>query len=205
MINALESQFEKLSDDELKAKTSEFRLRLEKGETTQDILPEAFTEVREGSKRVLGMRHFDVQLIGGMTWTDGRIAEMKTGEGKPSTATLACYLKGLIGCGVHVATVNDYLASRDSEQMSALYGFCLTTGLIVHGLNDAGARSSYAVDITYGTNNEFGFDFRDNMKTDLEQLCSTSTPLRIVDEVDSIWNRRSKNSSYHLRTHGYRY
>ena len=150
----------KLSDDELKAKTSEFRSRLEKGETTQDILPEAFATVREGSKRVPGMRHFDVQLIGGMTLTDGRIAEMKTGEGKTLTATLACYLKGLTGRGVCVVTVNDYLASRDSEQMSALYGFLgLTTGLIVHGQMIRKRREAYAADIIYGTNNEFGFDF----------------------------------------------
>ena len=186
-INSLESEFEKLSDEQLQAKTPEFKSRLEKGSTTQEI-PEVFATVREASKRVLGMRHFDVQLIGGMTLTDGRIAEMKTGEGKTLTATLACYLKGLTGRGVHVVTVNDYLASRDSEQMSQLYGFLgLTTGLIVHGLNDSQRREAYAADITYGTNNEFGFDFlRDNMKTDLEHYVQRPHHFCIVDEVDSI-------------------
>ena len=165
-----------------------FRERLAKGESTDQILPEAFATVREASKRVLGMRHFDVQLIGGMTMTEGRIAEMKTGEGKTLTATLACYLMGLTGKGVHVVTVNDYLAQRDSEQMSELYGFMgLTTGLIVHGLNDLQRREAYAADITYGTNNEFGFDFlRDNMKTDIEHFVQRPHHFCIVDEVDSI-------------------
>ena len=186
-INGLESHYEKLSDDELKNMTVVFRERLAKGESTDQILPEAFATVREASKRVLGMRHFDVQLIGGMTMTEGRIAEMKTGEGKTLTATLACYLMGLTGKGVHVVTVNDYLAQRDSEQMSELYGFMgLTTGLIVHGLNDLQRREAYAADITYGTNNEFGFDFRDNMKTDIEHFVQRPHHFCIVDEVDSI-------------------
>ena len=156
-INALEPQVAALTDEGLRAKTQEFRDRLAQGETLDALLPEAFAVCREASKRVLGMRHFDVQLIGGMVLHEGRIAEMKTGEGKTLVATLAVYLNALAGKGVHVVTVNDYLAQRDSGEMSRLYGFLgLSTGVIVYGLNDVERRAAYACDITYGTNNEFG-------------------------------------------------
>ncbi|MFC0408810.1 preprotein translocase subunit SecA [Roseomonas elaeocarpi] len=187
-IAALEPQMAALSDKALRGKTAEFRERLAKGETLDDLLPEAFAVCREASKRVLGMRHFDVQLIGGMVLHDGRIAEMKTGEGKTLVATLAVYLNALGGKGVHVVTVNDYLASRDSAEMSHLYGFLgLTTGVIVYGLNDNERRDAYHCDITYGTNNEFGFDYlRDNMKYRLEDMVQRDFNFAIVDEVDSI-------------------
>lgn len=186
-INTLEDGMKKLSDAELKAKTSEFRARLSEGETLDDLLPEAFAVVREASSRVLGMRHFDVQLIGGIVLHQGRIAEMKTGEGKTLVATLPCYLNALSGKGVHVVTVNDYLAKRDSEQMGKIYKFLgLTVGLITHDTEDR--RAAYNADITYGTNNEFGFDYlRDNMVIYKEQqVQQKGHNFAIVDEVDSI-------------------
>ncbi|MDT8333868.1 preprotein translocase subunit SecA [Roseomonas gilardii] len=187
-INALEPQVAALSDEGLRARTQEFRDRLARGETLDALLPEAFAVCREASKRVLGMRHFDVQLIGGMVLHEGRIAEMKTGEGKTLVATLAVYLNALAGKGVHVVTVNDYLAQRDSGEMSRLYGFLgLSTGVIVYGLNDVERRAAYACDITYGTNNEFGFDYlRDNMKYRLDEMVQRDFHFAIVDEVDSI-------------------
>jgi preprotein translocase subunit SecA len=187
-INGLASEYEKLSDDALKAKTQEFRDRLAKGEKLDDLLPEAFATVREASTRVFGMRHFDVQLIGGMILHDGKIAEMKTGEGKTLMATLAAYLNALPGRGVHVVTVNDYLAKRDSEWMGRLYGFLgLTTGVIISQMESDERREAYASDITYGTNNEFGFDYlRDNMAFSLEQKVQRDLTFAVVDEVDSI-------------------
>ncbi|PIR20306.1 MAG: preprotein translocase subunit SecA [Deltaproteobacteria bacterium CG11_big_fil_rev_8_21_14_0_20_47_16] len=187
-INAMEATVQKLTDSELQAKTAEFRDRLAKGATLDDILVEAFAVCREASRRVLGMRHFDVQLIGGMVLHSGKIAEMKTGEGKTLVATLPVYLNALAGNGVHVVTVNDYLARRDSEWMGRLYKFLgLTVGLIVHGLNDVERKASYGADITYGTNNEFGFDYlRDNMKFRLEDYVQRPLSFAIVDEVDSI-------------------
>jgi preprotein translocase subunit SecA len=187
-INAFEPALKKLDDDELRAKTTAFKARLAEGETLDDILEEAFAVVREASSRALGMRHFDVQLIGGMVLHSGRIAEMKTGEGKTLVATLAIYLNALSGKGVHLVTVNDYLASRDAEWMGRLYGFLgLSTGVIVHGLDDNQRRAAYAADITYGTNNEFGFDYlRDNMKYRLEDMVQRPFNFAIVDEVDSI-------------------
>ncbi|HEY8034679.1 MAG TPA: preprotein translocase subunit SecA [Methylobacter sp.] len=187
-INALASDYEKLSDDALKAKTQEFRDRLAQGEKLDNLLPEAFATVREASTRVFGMRHFDVQLIGGMILHDGKIAEMKTGEGKTLMATLAAYLNALPGRGVHVVTVNDYLAKRDSEWMGKLYSFLgLTTGVIISQMESDVRREAYASDITYGTNNEFGFDYlRDNMAFSLEQKVQRDLTFAIVDEVDSI-------------------
>ncbi|MDR3521438.1 MAG: preprotein translocase subunit SecA [Acidocella sp.] len=187
-INAFEAEMTALDDTALQAKTAAFKARLADGETLDDILEEAFAVVREASKRSLGLRHFDVQLIGAMVLHSGRIAEMKTGEGKTLVATLAVYLNALSGKGVHVVTVNDYLARRDAEWMSQLYGFLgLTTGIIVHGLNDLERRAAYAADITYGTNNEFGFDYlRDNMKYRLEDMVQRPFNYAIVDEVDSI-------------------
>jgi preprotein translocase subunit SecA len=187
-INALSSEYEILSDDALKAKTQEFRDRLAQGEKLDNLLPEAFATVREASTRVFGMRHFDVQLIGGMILHDGKIAEMKTGEGKTLMATLAAYLNALPGRGIHVVTVNDYLAKRDSEWMGRLYGFLgLTTGVIVSQMESEERRTAYACDITYGTNNEFGFDYlRDNMAFNLEQKVQRDLTFAIVDEVDSI-------------------
>ena len=187
-INAFEPEFEKLSDEALRGKTAAFRARLAEGESLDDILEEAFATVREASKRALGMRHFDVQLIGGMVLHAGKIAEMKTGEGKTLVATLAVYLNALSGKGVHLVTVNDYLAQRDAEWMGRLYGFLgLTTGVIVHGLDDNQRRAAYAADITYGTNNEFGFDYlRDNMKYRLEDMVQRPFNFAIMDEVDSI-------------------
>ena len=187
-VNALAAEYEKLSDDALKAKTQEFRERLEQGETLDALLPEAFAAVREASTRVFGMRHYDVQLIGGMILYDGKIAEMKTGEGKTLMATLAAYLNALPGRGVHVVTVNDYLAKRDSEWMGRLYGFLgLSTGVILSHMDQASRRVAYAADITYGTNNEFGFDYlRDNMAFSLEQKVQRDLSFAIVDEVDSI-------------------
>jgi preprotein translocase subunit SecA len=187
-INAFEPEFEKLDDEALRAKTDAFKARLADGETLDDILEEAFAVVREASKRALGMRHFDVQMIGGMVLHAGKIAEMKTGEGKTLVATLAVYLNALSGKGVHLVTVNDYLARRDAEWMGRLYGFLgLTTGVIVHGLDDNQRRAAYAAEITYGTNNEFGFDYlRDNMKYRLEDMVQRPFNFAIVDEVDSI-------------------
>ena len=187
-INAHEPAMAALSDDALRGQTVAFRDRLAKGATVDDLLPEAFATVREAAKRVLGLRHFDVQMIGGMVLHDGKIAEMKTGEGKTLVATLPVYLNALPGTGVHVVTVNDYLATRDSEWMGRVYGFLgLTTGVIVHGLEDHERRAAYAADITYGTNNEFGFDYlRDNMKYRLEDMTQRDFAYAIVDEVDSI-------------------
>jgi preprotein translocase subunit SecA len=187
-ISSLEPAFEKLTDDELKAKTEEFKQRLKTGETVDNLLPEAFAVVREAAKRTLGMRHFDVQLVGGMALHDGKIAEMRTGEGKTLVATLPAYLNALAGEGVHVVTVIDYLAKRDSEWMGQIYSFLgLTTGVIVSELNHDQRRESYAADITYGTNNEFGFDYlRDNMAFSLDQKVQRSLHYAIIDEVDSI-------------------
>ncbi len=187
-INALAAEYEKLSDDALKAKTQEFRDRLAQGEKLDNLIPEAFAVVREASTRVFGMRHFDVQLIGGMVLNDGKIAEMKTGEGKTLMATLAAYLNALPGRGVHVVTVNDYLARRDAEWMGRLYHFLgLTTGVIVSELGHHERKAAYAADITYGTNNEFGFDYlRDNMAFSLDQKVQRDLSFAIVDEVDSI-------------------
>ncbi len=187
-IAAMEADIEKLDDAALKAKTTAFRQQLDDGKSLDDILPEAFAVVREASKRVLGMRHFDVQMIGGMVLNDGRIAEMKTGEGKTLVATLAVYLNALPGNGVHVITVNDYLARRDAAWMSKLYGFLgLTTGVIVSGLSSDQRREAYACDITYGTNNEFGFDYlRDNMAFRIEEKVQRGLNFAVIDEVDSI-------------------
>ena len=187
-INEIEPDFIKLSDEELKAKTDEFRNRLKNGETLDDILPEAFATVREAAKRVLGQRHYDVQLIGGIVLHKGMIAEMKTGEGKTLVATLAAYLNALEGKGVHVVTVNDYLAKRDAEWMGQVYRFLgLSVDYIVHGKNDNERRMAYASDIVYGTNNELGFDYlRDNMKFSLPERVQRDFNFAIVDEVDSI-------------------
>ena len=187
-INALEAAIAGLADAALRAKTDEFKKRLEDGETLDDILPEAFAVVREASKRTLGMRHFDVQLIGGIVLHQGKIAEMKTGEGKTLVATLPVYLNSLTGKGVHVVTVNDYLARRDAQWMGPIYTFLgLTVGVIVHGLTDEQRQQAYGSDVTYGTNNEFGFDYlRDNMKFDLADYVQRELNYAIVDEVDSI-------------------
>lgn len=187
-INALEPEISALSDARLRGKTEEFKLRLTKGETLDDILPEAFAVVREASRRVLGLRHFDVQLIGGCILHRGKIAEMRTGEGKTLVATLPAYLNALEGKGVHVVTVNDYLARRDSEDMGRVYKFLgLTVGLIVHDMDFPARKAAYAADITYGTNNEFGFDYlRDNMVVSLDEMVQRPLHYAIVDEVDSI-------------------
>jgi len=187
-INALEPEVQKLSDDELAARTVAFRDRLAQGETLDDLLPDAFATVREAAKRVLGQRHFDVQMLGGLVLHKGQIAEMKTGEGKTLVATLPVYLNALEGKGVHVVTVNDYLAARDSEWMGQIYQFLgLTVGSIVHDKDDDERRAAYAADVTYGTNNEFGFDYlRDNMKFRLEDMVQRPFNYAIVDEVDSI-------------------
>ncbi|WP_421292137.1 preprotein translocase subunit SecA [Aeromonas taiwanensis] len=187
-INAMEPQFEALSDQELQAKTAEYRQRLEQGETLEQLLPEAFATVREASRRVFGMRHFDVQLIGGMVLNSNRIAEMKTGEGKTLTATLPAYLNALTGRGVHVVTVNDYLAKRDAEANRPLFAFLgLTVDCNVPGMDASQKRDAYAADITYGTNNEFGFDYlRDNMAFSPEQRVQRPLNYALVDEVDSV-------------------
>ena len=187
-INSLEEDISKLTDNELKAKTQEFKERVNGGESLDDILPEAFAVMREASKRVLGMRHFDVQLIGGIILHQGRIAEMKTGEGKTLVATLPAYLNALTGKGVHVVTVNDYLAKRDSEWMGKVYKFLgLTVGLVISGMNPLDKQKAYAADITYGTNNEFGFDYlRDNMVIYKNQAVQRDLNFAIVDEIDSI-------------------
>ena len=187
-INALEPRFQAMSDAELAAMTPAFRARLEQGETLDDLLPEAFAVVREAAKRTLGQRHFDVQLVGGMVLHKGNISEMKTGEGKTLVATLPIYLNALAGDGVHVVTVNDYLAKRDSEWMGQIYRFLgMSVGVIVHGLDDGERKAAYAADITYGTNNEFGFDYlRDNMKYALDAMAQRGHAFAIVDEVDSI-------------------
>ncbi len=187
-INRLEPEFQALSDAQLQAKTGEFKERLSKGESLDELLPEAFAAVREASVRVLGMRPFDVQLIGGVVLHEGKIAEMKTGEGKTLAATMPLYLNALTGRGVHLVTVNDYLARRDAEWMGGIYRFLgLSVGVIVHGMDDQERKKAYACDITYGTNNEFGFDYlRDNMKFDLNDFVQRDFYYAIVDEVDSI-------------------
>lgn len=187
-ITKMEPDFEKLSDDELKAKTVEFRARLAKGEVLENLIPEAFATVREASKRVFGMRHFDVQLLGGMVLNDRCIAEMRTGEGKTLTATLPAYLNALSGEGVHVVTVNDYLASRDAENNRALFEFLgLSIGINLPGMPAPAKREAYAADITYGTNNEYGFDYlRDNMAFSPEDRVQRKLNYALVDEVDSI-------------------
>ncbi|MGO9739937.1 MAG: preprotein translocase subunit SecA [Roseiarcus sp.] len=187
-INALEPEFEKLSDEELSAKTSAFRIELAAGKTLDDLYAPAFAAVREAAKRTLKQRHFDVQLVGGLVLHEGAIAEMRTGEGKTLVATLAVYLNALAGKGVHVVTVNDYLARRDAEWMGQIYKFLgMSVGVIVHGLDDEERRQAYAADITYGTNNEYGFDYlRDNMKYDMSQMVQRGHAYAIVDEVDSI-------------------
>ena len=187
-INRLASEYENLSDEALAAKTQEFRERLDQGETLDKLIPEAFAVVREASVRVLGMRHFDVQLIGGMILNDGKIAEMKTGEGKTLVATLSAYLNALPGKGMHLVTVNDYLAQRDADWMGKIYTFLgMTTGVIVSEMSSDARREAYAADITYGTNNEFGFDYlRDNMAFSLAQKVQRDLNYAIIDEVDSI-------------------
>ena len=187
-INNFEPEIQKLSDAELAAKTVEFKERFTNGESLDDLLPEAFAVTREAARRVIGERHYDVQLIGGVVLHQGKIAEMRTGEGKTLCSTLAVYLNALSGRGVHVVTVNDYLASRDAEWMGEIYRFLgLTTGTIVHGMNDQERQEAYNADVTYGTNNEFGFDYlRDNMKFDIKDYCQRDFNFAIVDEVDSI-------------------
>lgn len=188
IINKLEPEFIALSDEQLQGKTAEFRERIEKGETLDELLPEAFATVREASKRTLGLRHYDVQLIGGMALHEGRIAEMKTGEGKTLVGTLPVYLNALLGKGVHVVTVNDYLAQRDSEQMGQVYNFLgMSVGINLNGMEHEDKQAAYACDITYGTNNEFGFDYlRDNMVLYKEQMVQRPLYYCIIDEVDSI-------------------
>ena len=187
-INALEPEFKAMRDDQLKALTPKFKERIEQGEPLDNLIPETFAAVREASLRTLKMRHFDVQLIGAIVLHEGKIAEMKTGEGKTLVATMPAYLNALTGKGVHIVTVNDYLASRDTEWMGHIYQFLgLSTGTIVHGLDDVQRKAAYAADITYGTNNEFGFDYlRDNMKFDRDSLVQPQLYFAIVDEVDSI-------------------
>src|SRR5271165_82320 len=187
-MNDLEPAMQQLSDIDLAAKTIEFREKLARGAVLDDLMIEAFAVVRETSRRVLNMRHFDVQLIGGMVLHKGRIAEMKTGEGKTLVATLPSYLNALEGKGVHIVTVNDYLAKRDSEWMGRIHRFLgLTVGTIVHDLDEQQRREAYGADITYGTNNEYGFDYlRDNMKYSLDTMAQRGHAFAIVDEVDSI-------------------
>ena len=187
-INALEPELQGLTDADLRARTDRFRERLAAGETLDDLLIEAFATVREAAKRTLGQRHFDVQLMGGMVLHQGKIAEMKTGEGKTLVATLAVYLNALTGDGVHVVTVNDYLARRDAAWMGQIYQFLgLSVGCIVPGLDELARKQAYGADITYGTNNEFGFDYlRDNMKFAPEMMVQRGFNYAIVDEVDSI-------------------
>ena len=204
-INELEPEFERLSDEQLRSQTNEFRSRLGDGEGLDDLLPDAFALVREAAKRTLGQRHFDVQLIGGIVLHEGKIAEMRTGEGKTLVATLPIYLNALTGVGVHLVTVNDYLARRDAQWMGAIFDLLgLSTGVLQHDaahiydpsaeggrsmerLRDVPRRDAYAADITYGTNNEFGFDYlRDNMVIDLSQRVQRGVAYAIVDEVDNI-------------------
>lgn len=184
----LEDEYRALSDAELKGKTEAFKRRLSEGETLNDILPEAFATVREAADRVLGMRHFPCQIIGGVILHQGRIAEMKTGEGKTFVATLPTYLNALSGKGVHIVTVNDYLAKRDSEWMGKVHRFLgLSVGLIVNGMDSEERKKAYAADLTYGTNNEFGFDYlRDNMVIYKDRMVQRGHSFAIVDEVDSI-------------------
>jgi len=187
-INALEPEIQALSDDELKGKTVEFRERLEKGEKLDSLLVEAFAVVREAAIRTLGQRHYDVQLIGGIVLHEGQISEMKTGEGKTLVSTLAGYLNALPGKGVHIVTVNDYLASRDAEWMGQVYRFLgMTVGCIIPNIPDQNRKEAYACDVTYATNNELGFDYlRDNMKFHKDAMAQREPYFAIVDEVDSI-------------------
>ncbi|MBF0445510.1 MAG: preprotein translocase subunit SecA [Magnetococcales bacterium] len=188
IINDLEEEIKALSDDELRGKTAEFKSRIEQEESLDDLLPEAFAVVREASVRTIGLRHFDVQLVGGIVLHQGKITEMRTGEGKTLMATLPLYLNALSGKGAHLVTVNDYLASRDAKWMGEIYEFLgMEVGVIVHGLDDAERQIAYSADITYGTNNEFGFDFlKDNMKFSLDEMCQKELNFAIIDEVDSI-------------------
>ncbi|MFK5952296.1 MAG: DEAD/DEAH box helicase, partial [Desulfobacterium sp.] len=187
-INALEPDFQRLEDLELTEKTVEFQQRYQEGESLDELLPEAFALVREASWRKLNMRHFDVQLIGGIALHQGIISEMKTGEGKTLMSTLPAYLNALSGKGVHIVTVNDYLAKRDAEWMAQIYNFLgLEVGVVIHDMDDKERKKAYNAQITYGTNNEFGFDYlRDNMKFDRESLAQRELNFAIVDEVDSI-------------------
>ncbi|MGM0681784.1 MAG: DEAD/DEAH box helicase, partial [Thermodesulfobacteriota bacterium] len=187
-VNSLESEIRELDDSSLTAKTVEFKNRLESGESMDDLMVEAFAVVREAGRRVLGLRLFDVQVIGAIVLHRGQIVEMKTGEGKTLVATMPVYLNALTGKGVHVVTVNDYLAKRDAEWMSGIYGFLgLSTGFITHDMDDQARKEAYHADVTYGTNNEFGFDYlRDNMKFSKEDFCQRDFNYAIVDEVDSI-------------------
>jgi len=187
-INAHEAAMQALDDDQLRAQTGKFKARLDNGEPLDDILPEAFATVREASVRTLEMRHFDVQMIGGIVLHRGKISEMKTGEGKTLVATLPAYLNALTGRGVHIVTVNDYLARRDTEWMGKIFSFLgLSVGCVLHGLSDEQRQAAYGADITYGTNNEFGFDYlRDNMKFERASLVQRDLHYAIVDEVDSI-------------------
>src|SRR5690554_2082947 len=187
-INEYEPELARLSDAELRAKTGEFRQRLDNGATLDDLLPEAFAVVREAAKRTVGMRHFDVQLMGGIVLHEGRIAEMKTGEGKTLVATAPLYLNALAGKGAHLVTVNDYLAKHDAEWMKTIYRFLgMTVGTVIGDMDESSKKQTYGSDITYGTNNEFGFDYlRDNMKYDLNQYVQRDPFYAIVDEVDSI-------------------
>src|ERR1019366_9491455 len=187
-INALEPELEALSDEALRARTDEFKKQVGEGKSLDDILVPAFATVREAAKRTIGQRHFDVQLIGGMILHEGKISEMKTGKGKTLVSTLAVYLNAVSTRGVHVVTVNDYLAKRDSEWMGQIYNFLgMSVGVIVHDISDEDRAAAYASDITYGTNNEFGFDYlRDNMKYELAHMAQRGHSYAIVDEVDSI-------------------
>ena len=187
-VEALESKYQEMDDETLKAQTGVFKDRLKNGETTDDILYDAFAALREAAKRVLGMRHFRVQIIGGICLHQGRIAEMRTGEGKTLVSTLPAYLNALTGKSVHIVTVNDYLAKRDAEWMGKVHKFMgLTVGVVVPGMDDDQKRAAYKCDIVYGTNNEFGFDYlRDNLKTDLNKMVQRDLSFAIVDEVDSI-------------------
>lgn len=186
--NSFEEEYKALSDEQLKAKTPFFKERLEQGEELDALLPEAFAAAREAARRTVNMRHFDVQLIGGVILHEGKIAEMATGEGKTLVATLPVYLNALTGLGVNVITVNDYLAKRDAEWMGPIYKFLgLSIGVIIHGLDDDERKIAYASDVTYGTNNEFGFDYlRDNMKYSIDECVHREYNYAIVDEVDSI-------------------
>ena len=197
-INALEPEFEALTDEQLRAKTEELRAEFKAGKTLDDLIPPSFAAVREAAKRTLKQRHFDVQLMGGLVLHEGAIAEMRTGEGKTLVATTAVYLNALAGEGVHVVTVNDYLARRNSEWMGQIYQFLgMNVGVIVHGLDDDQRRQAYAADVTYGTNNEFGFDYlRDNMKYDMAQMVQRATLLRLSTKWIRSWlTRRGRRSS----------
>ncbi|MFR7636670.1 MAG: DEAD/DEAH box helicase [Lachnospiraceae bacterium] len=200
-ITALEGEYRQLTDAELQAKTPEFKERLANGETLDDILPEAFAAVREAADRVLGMRPYPVQLVGGIVLHQGRIAEMKTGEGKTLVATLPAYLNALTGEGVHIVTVNDYLAKRDSEWMGKVHRFMgLTVGLIIHDMKKEERQKAYHADITYGTNNEMGFDYlRDNMALYANEQVQRGHAFAIVDEVDSILIDEARTPPDHLR------